>query len=637
MLTSLAKFREQLSKNRGDWDDIIDIPKVEYKTKKGLELKNYVLEIIFDLDNQDINVDAQNLKEYDELSPVQLKNINIQGGNNKAIYACVESNKLEQFRKTFFGTIDKNGKQPEQGQFQELIKKDFIHLKQTQLYQTLKEIFSLSPIFTEQYINFEKESAGVIDYKNIFSNLNLSLTERIVLVYASVKSNKLQLAEPIPITHLEGYDEFIKAKFFSKSNQLPGDSGGQKLCYATGLKSAAVAGLGIAERYSLNKMFVTTTFNYAANLNNKAFDKNYQVSQQAQLYLERASKYILEKYKTRIAGIDHCIIPTFLHKTDIDYEFALSKIKNNADLLFQTIEIKTLSENIEAYLEDDEVYWITFMAFESDGNFFKTINLIKDISSRYFKKVIETFHAVGWEMRSFIGGKYTFNLQSIYSLIPLRKDKEKKNEALLLFKSILEGRKIERELIYKHFVNLILCHKFGRYESFTNIWKNENFDFAIKDAVFKYAAFMHALESLKLLKNMEETEEIIIPEENETTPGFQQKIEQFFAKMHYTEDQKALFYLGRVLSSVAYAQYQKGYETKPVMNKLNYNGMDKKDIIRLRKDLSEKTKQYNIFGKTEGNLSRFTQYFKLHEWEKRMKPEESIFFILSGYSFGLVK
>jgi CRISPR-associated protein Csh1 len=86
-----------------------------------------------------------------------------------------------------------------------------------------------------------------------------------------------------------------------------------------------------------------------------------------------------------------------------------------------------------------------------------------------------------------------------------------------------------------------------------------------------------------------------------------------------------------VLNTVAQAQYKKEHKNKPVLKKLNYNGMDRDDIRRLYHDLWEKTQQYSLHRLTETTLSRFSMLFKHERWT--MKPEEALFFILSGYAF----
>lgn len=114
----------------------------------------------------------------------------------------------------------------------------------------------------------------------------------------------------------------------------------------------------------------------------------------------------------------------------------------------------------------------------------------------------------------------------------------------------------------------------------------------------------------------------------------QLELEKFFQKMGYNNSQKSLFFLGRVLNQIAYAQEQKGH-SKPVLNKLNYNGLNKNDILKLRNDLSEKAKQYNKVNETDFNFKEFTRLFNFNNWE--MHPDEALFFILSGYSFGFIK
>ncbi len=120
------------------------------------------------------------------------------------------------------------------------------------------------------------------------------------------------------------------------------------------------------------------------------------------------------------------------------------------------------------------------------------------------------------------------------------------------------------------------------------------------------------------------------------TKNYGQQIESFFDKMGYTETQKALFYLGRVLNQVAYAQKKSNHPTKPVLNKVNYNGMDRDAVLRLNLDLQEKVRQYvskiNLTS-VEFNFSKFTQYFNPNDPAKWLSPEENVFYILSGYSF----
>ncbi len=639
MLNTLLKIGQWQSKGKSDWDRFLDKPRVLKQNKKGEKITNYVVGIVFDLDEHKVYLDPNSLKEYDEeRDPERLKSLRILGRRNKAIYATAEPEKLIQIFKTFFGTIEGDG--IDKGELIETIDNHLKELQSSKLYTLAQNIFSLRKSFLD---NALKEGTGdnQFDYKTFLAPLKLGTNENLALVYACVKSIKFGFPEPTPISQIETYKEFLDATYF-KSNDKEA-KGVKSICYASGDLKDDVTHLNLGKSFSLNKMFVTTTKNYLSNFV-AGESSNYRVSQENQAYLDISSDYLLDKpnrLNIKIAGLDHVIIPQFLSSENIDWEIALTKLKIGSELLFSFRALDDLTKNIE--IQTSEIYWINFLAFESDGNFFKTTNLIKDVSKFHFKNVIDAFQNIEWEMREMKEvldwdsaqkeyGKVThFNFNSIFGLIPVRKDKEKKNSALLLFKSILEQRKVDIHQIFNHFAELMLCHYYERYGSYTNIREcgKEYFGLTVRDNVFKYLAFIQVLKTLNLI-NMEQEIQAIPPED--VMSDHEKRIDDFFSKMKFSGPQKAMFYLGRMLSAVAYLQKDKN---KTVIDKVNYHGMDKEDIVRLRKDLFEKAKQYGKPEKIVFSDSNFGQYFDFNSWN--MNPAEAVFFLLTGYSFGIVK
>jgi len=118
--------------------------------------------------------------------------------------------------------------------------------------------------------------------------------------------------------------------------------------------------------------------------------------------------------------------------------------------------------------------------------------------------------------------------------------------------------------------------------------------------------------------------------EEKSENNYEQAIQQFFTKMTLNTDQKAMFYLGRMLNTVEYIQKGK---TKTVIQKVNFNGMDKENIQRLRISLIEKAKQYNAMGKVIFTDNEFGKHFNFNNWT--LNPQEAVFFLLTGYSFGV--
>jgi len=640
MLQTLLKIGEWQSQGKSEWDRFLDYPKVVRVDKQGNPVKNYTLPIVFDLDTKKVIIENENLREYDFEKIKNTFPIKIKGGNNKAIYTSVPAQKLNQIYKTFFG---KEGAETEHGELLEAIGKTNPTLLTEDLNNMLSQIYELKDKFLELTLH---PSKGEVDIRLINENFDLVRNENIVFLITLIKSEEFGYSEPILFAQIPAYKNFLKQYFFGNEINDNDKKTRKKLCYASGDIREDVEELNLSARYSLNKMFVTETKNYASVFNKKNFSLNYQVSNANQERLDYASNYLLNQgYKVRIANLDHVIIPQFWHKSKIELEMALEGIHLKADLLFNVKKLNQATQNIQDELED-EIFWINFVAFESDGNFFKSTEVIKDVSNFHFNKLITNFFNINQQFHeaSFVNWnsvmmEYDYdtkerfpgnlNFNSIFKIIPLRKDKEKKNKALDLFKTILENRKVNKSTLYDYFVELVLCHYYRRYGSYTNIqqYSKENLGFAFRDSVFKYHAFIQFLKKLNLI-NMEET--ATNPPKEKSENKYDQAIQEFFAEMSLTQEQQAMFYLGRMLNTVEFIQKGK---TKTVIQKVNFNGMDKDAIQRLRISLIEKAKQYNAIGKVIFTDNEFGKRFHFNNWQ--INPQEAVFFLLTGYSFGV--
>jgi CRISPR-associated protein Csh1 len=626
MINTLLKIGKWKAEKMNDIDRFISEPKLN--TGK----KDLVLNLIFDLDEKNIQIEIA--KDFDKKNdPSDLLLLKVKGGNNKAIYPTAEKTKFIQIIKTFFGKIeeiDNNTNGELYYKYKELFGDDEFTI-------ILTEIFGLKDVL-KNLISEIKDGEVILNEKKLFSELKLVSNENAIIVYSSIKSILHGFNKPKAIAQTTFFKKFINKFLFETPIN---NSQQEQMCYASGETHADVLDFKLDTRYSLNKMFVTETQNYASNFDSKNFNKNYQVSLEKQKELDIASTYLLKNNRVKIAGLDHVLIPQFLSNTDIDFDFALDKIQTKTDFIFKYNELKKLDINIKDEI-GNEIYWLNFSAIDSDGNYFKTTDLIKDISSPYFLKILKSFEKVNIQFFNYLNSEQFLNFYTIFRYIPIN-SKTKKNEAFALFKDVLEHHKIETEVLFKHFTKYLICQRSGQFDSlknhraYGNIKEATNFDYAIKNAVFNYLAFIQVLKELNLIniKDMEGDNEVLKPLE-ESSNDFGQRIVEFFKKMSYTENQKALFYLGRVLSQIAYAQYNKQHKNKPVLNKINYNGMEKDDIIRLRVDLAEKARQYNIVNKVEYNFSNFTNLFNANDKTQMLSPTENVFYILSGYSYGMV-
>jgi CRISPR-associated protein Csh1 len=612
----MYQIGKEISAGRDPWEDILSPAKVSESEWEKKKL--YVLGIDLNLDEQQVIVSTENLTEYSEhVSALKAwRSIKIQGGNNKAIYICVDAKKPEQLAKTLFGKPDKDGNYPAHGEFIEAIDKDFAQFQDTDLYSALQSVAPLAKHF-HTLLTDEK---GKTSTKNIEEALSLGSLDRLVLIYATITDSKNDWQQK-PFGALDGYVDFVEAKFFPKApttEQLT-----EKLCYATGNLAEDIREAEFSGRYNINKFFVKTTRNYAGGFDPKNFEKNYQLSAQSELFLDRGSSYLLGHATTDIADIRHVVIPEFFQQEELEAEEIRPFVKR-ADLLFKHQNWKNLINYLEDNAEINGLYWLNFIAIDSDGNYFKVGNAIKDVSKLHFQQIFESIKELNEMFGTWLNPRTGFNLYSFYKSVPVRKDKENINVALHLLSALLEQRTIDRDHIFRHFADLALCHRFERYRSFTNIFPQSNFDFALRDAVVQYQAFIRLLSQLNQISLPLKTTPMSEPQ------TIDQEERAFLEKLDYTEDQTALFYLGRALSRIVQEQSKKGHK-KNMLDKLNYNGMDRRAVYELASSIMEAGRHYLISNNIEWPLDSFYRRFNFNKW--KMDSREALFFILSGYTY----
>jgi CRISPR-associated protein Csh1 len=681
MLDTLLQIGAHESVGKTEWDQLIYTPQTDKKSDKkdAKEIQYFVYYVVFDLDKMAVNP-IEPVAQYDEHQPKLHCNLNIKGGNNMAYYLTVHFPKhFDQFTKTLFGKKAKEDEKiPTKGELFDLMEKENPDFRENTLAKVLEKVFELKNDFYQRFPDADKST-----------EFKIAANQKIQLLVSAVIWQAEGIDAITPIHQLDGYKAFIQNKLLPKTSVT-----NQKLCYATGEFKSDVSELAIPNRYSLNKMFVETTKNYASDFDKNKFGQNYQVSLEQQMFLEEGSKFLLDEkngFKWRIAGIDHCILPQFSAYAPANQPLTRLEISERLDFLLGRSNFDLLNawitknaKRVQQETKKKPLYWLTFMGFESDGNFFKTINLVQSVNNQYFNRLIDVFAEVNLLFCAFPGiqweqilaqgkNKFVFNFLTLYGIIPVRKDREKKNVALSLLQALLQGRLIEQSIVFQYFKELILCHRFDRYRSYTNIYTNDSFDYAVRNAVFQYAALIQILEKLNILKN--NNMNVMDNELNKDSfkeyqgndaaqkkriaflkkEGYVEMI-QFLDRMRYNEDQKALFYIGQIVSNIAYAQVKADHPSKPILDKINYNGMDFNSLCRFTDELAKKTQEYNArknvvpfqLGRRNDWLrEQLTNHFRpvaWHEprkadlhWDERMERAEGLFYLLLGYSYRRVK
>ncbi len=633
MLNTLYQIGRELSDiGRDPWEDILDKPKLN-KDKTA-----YLLPIHFNIDTLEVSVDATDLRQYSTALDFGKKwcNIKIQGGNNKACYLTCPATKPEQLYKTLFGKPLESGKAAAtKGELIEAFEKEKYILPETSiLLGVLDQLFKCKDNFINLMVKKKKDSNEPadadklqLDVKNqsVTELIKLGINDEIALISIIVSSEALGL-DKVFLGDLEGYRAFIEAKFLS-SKHTEGKESTAQLCYITGDTRNDIVGANFGERYNINKAFVQETKNYASQFDDNNYSKNYQLSTEALLYIERGSSFLLSKAVVDIAGSKFVFIPEFIGQKSINVQ-EFPNLSKKLNLLFSS----TLWSEVYTYLEDnaefqDGLYWLTLLGIDSNGNYFKASSFIKDVSNLYLSELFSAQVKVGERYSPWLGDKYSFNLYMAYRAIPVRSDKGKVNKAMSLIQAILEQREIDKNQLFQHFKELVLCHYYRRYRAYSNIRESpkDGLRFALRDSVFTYLALFELLAQMNLLPD---TTKIIDMEQKSVS--YKESIDDFFKQMNFSEPEKAMFYLGRVLNVIVWKQSEKQHK-KTALDKLNYNGMDSEAIYRFATELFESSRHYDATRSIEWDWGRFSKGFKPDLWE--MDKSAALFYILCGYTY----
>ena len=112
---------------------------------------------------------------------------------------------------------------------------------------------------------------------------------------------------------------------------------------------------------------------------------------------------------------------------------------------------------------------------------------------------------------------------------------------------------------------------------------------------------------------------------------FPEEFQKYCQRFLLSPLEQSLALLGYCLGMVAYAQWKEGFGKKPILSKLDYQGMNQEKVLRLFNTLFEKTRQYHKhISFTEKWLATASILYKTSP--DHLTSHERLFYILLGYS-----
>lgn len=441
-----------------------------------------------------------------------------------------------------------------------------------------------------------------------------------------------------------------------------GDSGKLGVCHICSKEKANIN----SEKYKkfsrngIGKVFVTTQVNYAPYFRKVDHQKNYSICIECYEEFTQGEIEVLKKFGLRIANEDCVLLFEGLDKK-INPAY-LPEIKNNIELVFNPKNSQEWAMQFQRELkkrQQIELYQFNMVFYKTDGKSTAIKKAIENISFIRFDQVIRAFDTGGMRLGDFLKN---FTLGHIYTLVPVNKDKKGKqvniHRLLDLYSAIIKGQPIEKKYIFELYgegigrlVNELRASKIRNYENIISYrpkvpGKTTSFelDKNIKEYTFKYLAFIHSLKELKLLDKevMKLTKEnVVINEEEDLNQvvDFIAERERFLEEQGFSSAAKGLFYMGALLYEIGNAQYRQKHKNKPILDKIDYQGMDDKAVLALyTQDILEKLRQYAKHVNSyycEAYKKMLHQYLGIYDNLKGLSHQETVFYLMAGYSYSV--
>ncbi len=231
--------------------------------------------------------------------------------------------------------------------------------------------------------------------------------------------------------------------------------------------------------------------------------------------------------------------------------------------------------------------------------------------------------------RKIMGINYRVNidLQTFYFMTPIRvKNSEPMNyrKLLQMYDAIFTQRSLKLDEFIK---GVVFCVKI---EFFDQEGYNVNGKSGIYNTILK-ANF--CIKFLEYMGCMEEGEKMDV-----SNLKVRDDMKVYILNMGYDEQQSAMFLLGCLIGEIGNAQYRRmGEDRKPILNKLNFGGVDKSKVVRLANEVFNKLIQEKIRKYNEITFSECKRLMDANRDSWKLNKHENLFYILSGYSYDTMK
>jgi CRISPR-associated protein Csh1 len=402
-------------------------------------------------------------------------------------------------------------------------------------------------------------------------------------------------------------------------------------------------------RLDFLKYYINDKLGAASGLSEEGFARNFAACGECFRGLVVAEKYVRQHLGLRVGSLDFLVLPAFLRDPGLgrkDLETWAAKLKARVGAfanLTQWLEAlggdKGLEEELQVFLEDlphEEVALLNFLFYRKpEGKSeFRILGLAKDIAPSRISRLLRHSHRLAnWAGERLGPDRWWLDLTRIYNLIPLAEGAREAEfkRVVHIYTALLAGQPLDYGFLVRQFVALAQIFLTNNFQG-TNVRPPtagyEEVELARR--LLQAGLFLKLLHEESLLEGGNFLRGHGLELEAELLP---EQMRAYLTEMAYNGAQAGLFMLGYLLNQVGRAQGERGYASKPVLEKVNYNGMLWPKVMRLANLLLDQLRQHDLLRYHESLYAAMKRLLDAHREDWPLSPEENVFYILSGYAY----
>lgn len=460
----------------------------------------------------------------------------------------------------------------------------------------------------------------------------LGLKRREVALYT------LQLNGELLAQH-QGYKAYIEKTLIEKAFE----DASEGTCHVCGRRAPVTAD---TTPFKLLKFYITDKSGFASGLHEKGFLRNYALCQECYRELLAGEHFIDDQLSTRWAQSTTVhIVPVFhlpaVRPTAATLDRWADYLKKRVAATQTLEQWKEFQEALKDYQEIDNAkasFVLNLLFATKVQSAVKVDKLIQDVPPSRLDRLDQLRNDIhDLAMRHFGESReWDLSLGRMFYLLPLRRSGRRVHTApyLEFLDALLTGRPFKARLLTLQFLETARIHYFEHYGTY--VQKRPTGKSKDERQVVDRSLIVFLIQSqllLRYLKELGQLEGFIHGGElmDIERQALEEPLRSYIEELGLGRGQRGLFLLGYLIGRIGSTPEQRE-SGKPILNKINFQGMDQGKVMRLSNEVYEKLRQYKI---AEYNEALYAAMKALLDCEHRAlnSPQENTYWILSGYAY----